>query len=295
MTVLICAETRPLLQAYHDEELPVSDHIAVHAHLQWCEDCAEVYADLRLLRGLIRAGAPGQIRLNADESLSFQASVVSRARVETTLSWSAWFREALDESRVVYAGAGAAVATLFCVLVLLSMMRFATRENPYSLAGIVHLLAAPKVETFDPNGPGTNANPVIVDARMLMPRTLDQLFLSTASASDEAVYTLSAIVTREGRLVNLEWHSASGRTPKAGSREAEAVDTLLSAASQARFEPARMAGLPVAVNMVWLVANTTVRGTKGLEIPVTGVPMPRKRRVQFTQSAPSVLRRSTVA
>jgi hypothetical protein len=30
--------------------------------------------------------------------------------------------------------------------------------------------------------------------------------------------------------------------------------------------------------MVWLVANTTVRGTKGLGFHETSVPMPRKRR-----------------
>ncbi len=279
MTVLICAEARPMLQAYHDEELPVSDQIAVHAHLQWCDECAEVLADLRLMRGLLRAGAPGSHRLDADEQGAFQATVVSRARAEETLSWSARLREACDDSRVFYAGVGAAVATLFCVVVLVSMMRFATRETPDSLASIVHLLASPKVVADDPTAPGTNANPVVVDAHMLMPRTLNQLFMSTASASDEAVFTLSAVVTREGRIANVEWHSASGRTPKAGSREAEAVNTLLSAASQARFEPAKVAGFPVAVNMVWLVAKTTVRGTKGLTLPETGVPMPRKRRV----------------
>jgi hypothetical protein len=179
--------------------------------------------------------------------------------------------------------------------VLLSMMRFTMSERPDSLAGIVNLLASPKSVLVDENAPGTNANPVIVDARMLMPRTLDQLFLSTASASVDSVFTLSAVVTREGRLVNLEWHPATGRTPEAGSREAEAVDTLLNAASLARFEPARVAGLPVAVNMVWLVANTTVRGSKAaLDLPTTGVPMPRKRRVQLTLPA-APLTRSTIA
>ena len=182
-----------------------------------------------------------------------------------------------------YAGVGAAVATVFCVIVMLSMMRFATRERPNSLAAIIALLAAPKVTTPDPNAPGTDQNPVVVDARMLMPRAVDQLFLSTAPGADE-VFTLSAVVTREGRIIDLQWHSPSGSTPKAGTREAEAVDTVLSAASLARFEPARVAGLPVAVKMVWLVANTTVRASKTtLDLPDTGTgvpaPTPRKRRV----------------
>ena len=152
---------------------------------------------------------------------------------------------------------------------------------------------------MDEYAPGMNKNPVVVDARMLMPRALDQLFLAAASTSDESVFTLSAVVTREGRIANLEWHSPSGRTPKAGSREAETVDTLLNTASLARFEPARVQGLPIAVNMVWLVANTTVRAPKvsalELPVPVASAPaaattVPRKRRVDIV--LPSEPRRS---
>ena len=301
MKVLICEETRPLLEEYHDDELPVGDQIAVRAHLEWCDECAEVFADLRLMRGFVRAVAPGQALLDQEDRITFQAGVITRARAEERVSWSARFREALDDMHVVYAGIGAAAATVFCVLILMSMMRFATRERPDSLAAIVSLLASPKVEKVDENAPGTNKNPVVVDARMLMPRALDQLFLAAASATDESAFTLSAVVTREGRLLNLEWHSPSGRTPKAGSREREAVDTLLSTASLARFEPARMQGLPVAVNMIWLVANTTVRAPKAtLELPVTGapivdgVPAPRKRRVDIVlPTAPH--RRSSIA
>ncbi|MGE0450155.1 MAG: zf-HC2 domain-containing protein [Vicinamibacterales bacterium] len=279
MKVLICNETRPLLQAYHDDELPVSDQIAVGAHLEWCDDCARTFAELRLLRGLLRISAPGQHRLTSEESVAFQSAAVSRARAEERLSLSARVQDALDDMHLVYAGLGAAAATLCCVLAVVGIMRFATIERPDSLAAIVNLLASPKVTINEPGAPGTNENPILVDAHMLMPRTIYQLFLSTASASDEAVFTLSAVITREGRIVNLEWHSANGLEPKAGSREAEAMDTLLNAASLARFEPARVSGLPVAVSMVWLVANTTVRASKAaLDLPATTVPSPRKRR-----------------
>jgi hypothetical protein len=287
MKVLICEEARPLLDEYHDDELPVGDQIAVRAHLEWCDECAEVFADLRLMRGLVRATAQGQALLDQEDRGTFQAGVISRARAEERVSWPSRLREVLDDMHIVYAGIGAAAATVFCVLVLMSMMRFATHERPDSLAAIVSLLASPKTPAPVENAPGTNQNPVIVDARMLMPRALDQLFLSAASGTDESAFTLSAVVTREGRLVNVEWHSPSGREPKRGSREAETVDTLLSTASLARFEPARVAGLPIAVNMVWLVTNTTVRAPKAttLDVPVSnapnpgGVQGPRKRRV----------------
>jgi len=295
MKVLICEEARPLLEEYHDDELPVSDQIAVRAHLEWCDECSEIFSDLRLMRGLVRSTAPGQALLEQQDRTTFQAGVITRAKAEALYSWSARVRGVFDESHLVYAGIGAAAATVFCVLILLSMMRFATRERPDSLAAIVSLLASPKVATIDEYAPGMNKNPVVVDARMLMPRALDQLFLAAASATDESVFTLSAVVTREGRIANLEWHSPSGRTPKAGSREAETVDTLLNTASLARFEPARVQGLPIAVNMVWLVANTTVRAPKlatTLELPPTTAPAatsttpgPRKRRVDIILAA----------
>lgn len=297
MKVLICEEARPLLEEYHDDELPVGDQIAVRAHLEWCEDCAEIFADLSLMRGFVRATSPGRAVLEQEDRGTFQATVISRARAEARMSWSTRIREVMDDMHVVYAGVGAAAATVFCVIVLTSMMKFATQERPDSLAAIARLLGSPKTVTVDENAPGTNKNPVVVDARMLMPRALDQLFLAAASASDETAFTLSAVVTREGRLVNLEWHSPSGRTPKAGSREAETVDTLLNTASLARFEPARVQGLPVAVNMIWLVANTTVRAPKGatLDLPVVsdGSATPRKRRVDVL--LPHGPRRSSIA
>lgn len=290
MKVLICEEARPLLEEYHDDELPVGDQIAVRAHLEWCDECSAVLEDLRLMRGLVRVTAPGHALLEQQDRSTFQATVISRAKAEARVSWSALVRDVLDDAHLMYAGLGAAAATVFCVLVLMSMMKFATSERPDSLAAIVSLLASPKVATVDEYAPGMNKNPVIVDARMLMPRALDQIFLAAASASDESVFTLSAVVTREGRIANLEWHSPSGRTPKAGSREAETVDTLLNTASLARFEPARVQGLPIAVNMIWLVANTTVRAPKvatlDLPVPVASAPAatnvgPRKRRVDI--------------
>ncbi|MGC4083834.1 MAG: zf-HC2 domain-containing protein [Vicinamibacterales bacterium] len=300
MKVLICEEARPLLEEYHDDELPVGDQIAVRAHLEWCTECAEVFADLRLMRGLVRATAPGHILLEQQDRITFEGAVISRAKAEARVSWSARVREVLDDAHMVYAGIGAAAATVFCVLVLMSMMRYATKERPDSLAAIVSILASPKVAAVDEFAPGTNNNPMVVDARMLMPRALDQIFLAAASATDESVFTLSAVVTREGRIASLEWHSPSGRTPKAGSREAETVDTLLNTASLARFEPARVQGLPIAVNMVWLVANTTVRAPKvstlELPVPVAGAaptastPGPRKRRVNLT--LPTAVRRT---
>lgn len=260
MKVLGCAATRRRLQAYHDEELPVASHIEVDAHLEWCDDCAAALAELQELRSALRATTPGRAVLSREDQIAFHASVVNRVGAETTMSWPVRVRAAFEDMHFVYAGLGAAAATVACVTIMLSMMNFAALTSP-----------------------GFNQNPVVVDARMLMPRVLDQGFDAATGAADDGAFTLSAVVTREGRLVNLELHPEAGHTPEAGSNEARAVQSMLGAMAHARFEPARVAGLPIAVNMVWLVTHTTVRGTTGPTLPA--IPAAKKRRVEL-QVAP---------
>lgn len=271
MKILTCASAGRRLQAYHDGELSVSDQIDVDAHLEWCEQCAAHLEDLRLLRSALRGALPGRQALALEGSTNLPGVVVSRLRAEETESWSGRLRAMFDDMHMVYAGLGAGTATVVCVMILLSMMRFANSER----------------------SPGSNLNPVVVDARTLMPRPLDQV-LMTATASgkdgDEGVFTISAVVTREGRVVNLELHGENGVILSADSVEARALESLLGSVAKARFEPAKVSGLPVAVNMVWMVAHTTVRAAipplliensfpaRKRQVAATGVPAPSARR-----------------
>jgi hypothetical protein len=140
------------------------------------------------------------------------------------------------------------------------MMRAATNERPDSTAAMVRVFATP----------GSNLYPVSASSRVRMPRALDEPIWATPADVD-AHYTLSAIVTREGRVGSLEiLNSTGGRWIPSGGAEAKAVEDLIGTVSRARFEPASiliepssMTGLPVAVNVVWIVAHTTVRATKG--------------------------------
>jgi hypothetical protein len=238
MKVLTCAAARRRLHAFHDEELPVGDQIAVGAHLEWCDSCAAMCADLRRLRATLRATAPGRLALSQDESATLQGAVVSRVRAERTASFGVRVRGMFDDMHFVYAGLGAAVAMLICMLSLASLVRFVT--------------------------PGSNENPVSVDSRVLMPVALNDAFSTLIDPADssEFVFMIRAVVTREGTVANPELvHATSDEKPIApGTQEAKAAETLMGAVSRARFEPARVDGLPVAVKMVWLVANTTVRG-----------------------------------
>jgi hypothetical protein len=262
MKVLTCAAALRSLQAFHDGELPVSAQIAVSAHVDSCGRCAAALADLQDLGSLLRGAAPGRVPLACDEAGAFTSTIINRVKAEHDASLDVWLHDLVEDLRMLYAGVGASLATTMCLILMLGMMRFATIERADSLAGILNFLATQ----------GTNENPFVVDARVMMPRAIDAPFSSgelllvaedaaggTRSAND-AVVTLSATVTREGTVSNLE--ILDGNETAAGHADASdaRVEELRDAVSHARFEPATRKGLPVAVNMVWLVAHTTVRG-----------------------------------
>jgi len=255
MKPFTCVATRRRLGAFHDQELPVDEQIAVGAHLEWCGECANQYAELQFVRVALRATAPGRTSLSTlsrEEAAGFNAAIVNRLTAEYDQSFFVRVREMFADMHLVYAAVGAAAATAVCVIIMLGMMRFATKERPDSLAAIVNVLATP----------GSNANPLDVDGWMQMPRGLDAISAGS-SAEEDAVFALAAVVTREGRIGNFEMLRSNGARSRAGGAKQErVVENLMDAISRARFEPAQRAGLPVAVNMVWLVANTTVRANK---------------------------------
>jgi hypothetical protein len=229
----------------------------------------------------LRRATSGRVPFSADEQVSLRGSVVDRMRAERTVSLAAQVQLMFDDLHFVYAGAAAAVAALVCVIVMLGMMRFATSVRPDSLAALVGLLT-----------PGSNQNPVAVRDHVQMPKPLDPGF-STGSPVDgngDAAFALAAVITREGRVANLELlHSIGEHEVVPGTDEARIVANLLDAVSRARFEPASVAGLPVAVNMVWLVAHTTVRATaRAVEPPA--LPVTKKRRIaSLSESIESAL------
>jgi hypothetical protein len=71
---------------------------------------------------------------------------------------------------------------------------------------------------------------------------------------DDRLLALSAVVTTEGRMSGLE--------PLGNNYDPDEVKGLVAALSRSRLEPAQVLPWrsPVAVNMVWLLAHTTVKG-----------------------------------
>jgi len=255
--VLTCTATLRRLERFHDGELPVADQIAVGAHLEWCATCAEAFAEMRLVRAMLRAAPAARSALSDDERETLQAAVVSRVRAERTASVHVRVRAMFDDLHLLYAGLGAAFAALVCTLSLAAMLRITNADT--SRPRDVAVLASP----------GSNENPVWLDGRVIAPVALNGGFatlVDPGSDSSDSVFMIHAVVTREGTVSNPELvHASIGQMPIApGTEGAKVAESLMGAVSRARFEPACVDGLPVAVNMVWMVANTTVRADKPL-------------------------------
>jgi hypothetical protein len=276
MRPLTCRAVRRRVQALHDRELSVGEQIALCAHLDWCGECAAALAELERVGTALRAGAFGQGRLTLDEEGSFTAPVVGRLKAEQEASWAARLQLMFEDLHLVYAGLGAAAATLACLVVMLGMMRFATIERPDSLAALVKFLAAP----------APSLHPVPVGGRALgsaaMAASRDD------SAEMDAVFTLAAVVTREGRIANLERLRAGGG--RAAARDAKLVEGLLDAVARAPFEPAQVGGPSGAVNVAWVVPRSTTPVNRSQPIDLAAPPAGKKRAALWTDQGPQLLR-----
>jgi Putative zinc-finger len=248
MKRLACAAARRRLQAFHDGELPVGDQIAVAGHVDRCRDCANALAELQFVASALRGAATVRGGLTIEEAASFQSAVVSRAKAERDASLVARVRDMFDDMHLVYAGLGATAATLACLVIMLTMMRFASSERSDSLAAMVAFLATP----------GSSADAIAIDAASHA-RWTARFQAATESAQQDAVFTLSNVVTREGRLADLERLRTRGH--KAASEEAKLIEHLMDSVSRGRLEGVLGDGLSSATGIVGLITHTTVRAT----------------------------------
>ena len=99
-----------------------------------------------------------------------------------------------------------------------------------------------------------------------------------------AVLALAAVVTREGRVQNLEVVAEQARALRV---KPEVVLAMLDTAWRARFEPAKAGGSPVAVSMVWLLSTTTVKGRPDYDLYL---PRPPRWATQSGPTAPAKVR-----
>jgi hypothetical protein len=250
-----CRTTRRDLEAYRDGELPMDRQLLVRAHLAACAECLSETEAVDRLGGVIRHSSSARVDSMRETLGSVHARVMARVQADPPSTLGRRAARAFDaQGHWLWAAAGATFATIVCVLSALGVMRLSLREEPLSMAAVIGAMA----------DPGSNRNPLALHDRLLLPRAFPiEIMPATLAARDELV-ALKAVVTREGDLRNLE---LLGRGPMQ-AWEVEQLLEVVELAGRSRFEPAREGRTPVAVNVVWLLAHTTVVGKdRDLQMP----------------------------
>jgi hypothetical protein len=236
-----CPEVRERLEAFYDGELSIDERIWIQNHLAVCAGCSAVATELAELGSTLRELAGG-VEQEPVEALRISAHVVERLKVEEAFSIRAQVTDWFQDMHLVWAGLGASMATAICLIGSASVLHAANQERPNSMARTISVLASP----------GSNDNPLRLNYEMLAPRAVTDAAIEMSE--EDAEYALSAVVSREGRVQGVEMiNQPSSVRP--------GVNAMLNEAYRVQFSPAQArGGDAVAVSMVWLVTNTTVKG-----------------------------------
>jgi hypothetical protein len=245
MTVLSCSVVRPLLAAFHDDELALDQRVAIQGHLH---DCPACLLELRTIEDVADAVRLASARAPRDEWTGLQSGVISRMRAEAHESWAARVSRLFDDMHLVWIGLASTAATFVCGAAVLGMLQFASPERDDSLAAIIAVAAAPS---------GSDLNPMSLslDDRIQAPSVPEDGFVRAALESSgsgrEMMLAFSAVITREGRIHGLE--------VLGNDHDHRQVAPFIDALSRGRLEPARYGADPIAVNLVWFVEHMTVK------------------------------------
>ena len=269
MKALTCTAARRRLGPLYDGELPVAEQIAVQAHLDWCDACARGLAELQTLGSVLRAASIRRDLLTHEQATAFTAALVGRRKAEQDMSLPARMQGMFDDMHLVYAALGATVATAVCIVIMLTMMRFAPTGRPdtsptASLNALIALAA----------DPGSNANAISIDAAS-QARGSARFQAASETAQEDVVFWIEAAVTRNGRLINLDRLRTTGR--KATREQAALIEGLMESVARARIEPGTETAPATTDGIVWLVTSTTVRATKAIPADLPLPPMSKKK------------------
>ena len=246
MNPYACGDARARLEAFYDGELPIDARVAIQQHLGDCSSCSAAAGDLVDIGATLRGLAAVVTEEHRVEEFRMSADVIDRLKVEEAFSIRAQVAEWFQDMHLVWAGLGASVATAICVIGSASVLHAANQERPNSMARVIAVLASP----------GSNDNPIRLNYEMSAPRAVTDGAIDMAE--EEGEYTLSAVVSREGRVQGVEMINQPADRP--------GVNAMLNEAYRMKFEPATARGDAVAVSVLWLVSNTTVKGRHDVDM-----------------------------
>lgn len=253
MTLMDCSSVRRRLQSFHDRELAVRDMIDIGTHVGTCAQCSLDLREIQALGDALRlAAAPGP----SEDWTGLQPGVMSRLRAEQNASWTARAHRILDDVHLVWIGLASATATLVLTGSILSVVH-AAPDRYDSLAAVFDMLGAEAGSDLNPaslDGRGLNKGPTPVLVPTVPQDGVVYATLENSTIPDDVMVPLAVKVTMEGRVEELEMLDRTVSPIQ--------VQNLMDALSRGRLEPAQHGGAPVAVNLVWLLANTTVKPGK---------------------------------
>lgn len=238
-----CEAAGGMLQPLVDVELPMAEQVELESHLRWFDTCAARVEDMRLIGAALRMGSAARPVHTEDAGAlaSIQSEVLTRIRAEHDQSLPVRFRELFADMHFLWPAFGATAALVACLFAVMSVNRVARAEHPDSMADRISAFA----------NPGSDRNPLQLDSRMLAPRPLNEGPSLDALPEEEAVFALSAVVTREGRVANYELlPSVRDSGVLRTAAQSDHVSALLDAVKYSRFTPARTPDGIVAVNVV---------------------------------------------
>ena len=253
MTLMTCSSVQRRLQSFHDRELPVREMIDIEAHLGTCPPCAGEVRDIRAVGEALRLAAT---RGPADDWAGLQSGVISRMRAERQESWAARGQRFIDDVHLVWIGLASATATLVLAGSILSIVH-AVPDRDDSLAAVFAVLGAKAGSDLNPaplDGRGLNLGPTPVVVPTVPQDGVVYATLRNATIPEDVMVPLSVNVAMDGSVQGLQMLDRSISTRQ--------MVELMAALSRGRLEPAHHGGEPVAVKLVWLIANTTVKPGK---------------------------------
>lgn len=251
---MMCEDVVDLLEPLHDGELTIDEQVRVEGHLAVCAACHATARELREVRALMGSALGARAPRNEDQ-LSHELdvmsqAVVSRVRSEREASWPVQIARAFEDLHLVWAGLGAMSATASCIATIGALLYFAPAQRDDSLSGVLAALAQP----------GSNRNPLSLDERMELPRFEDEAVaaleaLPGSTTPHPTALAVAGVLTQEGIVAQASFLPAQ--------EDNELEQRVMRAVSATRFRPAQHNGAPVAVNLIWLFEQTTVKGKSG--------------------------------
>jgi anti-sigma factor RsiW len=199
------------LGPFLDGELDGARMLRTSRHLDVCEPCSLALADMRLVGHALRQAT--SVESSHVVFAGLAASVVSRSRAESAMSWRATLSRGLGDWHWAIVGGGSIAATFVSTSLLSMILAFGPApQREDSLSAMATGLSSPAGYIFVFASPtGAAGQDVMMlqveNGRPAAPPLVSDLVVSRehqSATEAELVDRFQQIVTRDGRILSLE-------------------------------------------------------------------------------------------